>query len=186
VVDGTNQPEPFTHPSGSGEGNNDSLLVPELHSGLSSDSPKEVSLSGLNTNAMTSSGHLYADRVKRQEIIDYGRITEASMMTPRSSERVRSQANADATQLERAIALAQKKDDTYFSGTCEKLKSRLSFLSLMDDEIMCKASKLGVSLGASDSQIASSIKTLNFLKLIVGSIILKIICTQKWIWTLLV
>jgi hypothetical protein len=155
VVDGTNLPEPFTHPSGFGEGNNNFLLFPELHGGLSSDSPKDVSPAGLNTNAMTFGGHLYADRAKRKEIIDYGGITEASMMTPRSSEQVRSQANADATQLERAIVLAQKKDDAYLSGTCKKLKSRLSFLSLTDNEIMCKASKLGVSLGASDSQIAS-------------------------------
>jgi hypothetical protein len=128
VVDGTHLTEPFTEISRSGEVNNDILNIPELQGGSSSsDSPKDLSpamiAASLNTNAMTSDGHLYADRAKQQEVNDYGGITEASMMTLRSSERVRSQANADATQLERAIALAQKKDDAYISGTCEKLKS---------------------------------------------------------------
>jgi hypothetical protein len=42
----------------------------------------------------------------------------------------------------------------------QKAQISSSFLSLTDNEIMCKASKLGVSLGASDSQIASSIKNI--------------------------
>jgi hypothetical protein len=93
----------------------------------SKDSSLAMVAACLNPTSMTSGGHLSAGKTTRQEVIDYGGIKEPSMMTPRSSERIRAQANADATQLERAVALAQKRDDAYISGTCEKLKSRLSF-----------------------------------------------------------
>ena len=63
----------------------------------------------------------------------------------RSSDRIRAQHNADATQMERAMAWAERRHS--LPGT--SLDKRFSILSFSDQEIVDKASKLGVSLGSS-------------------------------------
>jgi hypothetical protein len=68
-------------------------------------------------------------------------------MAPRSSERVRAQPNADATQLERAVSPTSKKNVLILPSTDPKSKSKLSLLSIPDEVIIERASKLGVSLG---------------------------------------
>jgi hypothetical protein len=87
----------------------------------------------------------------REDIVAFGGIQDPTVMAPRSSDRVRAQPNADATQLERAVLLANKKNALDMSDTKSKSKSMLSILSLSDDEIISRASKLGVSLGSSDT-----------------------------------
>ena len=62
----------------------------------------------------------------------------------RSSGRIRAQHNADATQMERAKARAERRHS--LPGT--NLNARFSILSFSDKEIVDKASKLGVSLGS--------------------------------------
>jgi hypothetical protein len=51
--------------------------------------------------------------------------------------------------------LAQKKDDYCKSGT--NLKSNLSFVNFSEQEILTRASKLGVSLGSNSVKISSSV-----------------------------
>jgi hypothetical protein len=55
----------------------------------------------------------------------------------RSSGRLRAQPNADATQLERAMLLAQRHDDPLAQGMCSPLKS--SFLAFSDESILEKS-----------------------------------------------
>jgi hypothetical protein len=87
----------------------------------------------------------------REDIVAFGGIQDPTVMAPRSSDQVRAQPNVDATQLERAVLLANKNNALDMSGTKSKSKSMLSILSLSDDEIISRASKLGVSLGSSDT-----------------------------------
>nr|XP_051199363.1 uncharacterized protein LOC127312853 [Lolium perenne] len=51
-----------------------------------------------------------------EEVISFGGISRGSDMGLRSSDRIRRQPNADATQMERAMDLAQRRDDTSGQG----------------------------------------------------------------------
>jgi hypothetical protein len=53
----------------------------------------------------------------REEVVAFGGIQDPSVTAPRSSDRVRAQPNADATQLERAVSLANKKSVLISTGT---------------------------------------------------------------------
>ena len=74
----------------------------------------------------------------------------------RSSDRIRAQPNADATQLERASILAQRRD--LMQGT--NLNPLFSILSFSDNDLIAKAAKLGVSLGSSHFEKIKSAKTI--------------------------
>jgi hypothetical protein len=89
-------------------------------------------------------------------VIAFGGISEKFSSPVRSSERVRLQHNGDTTQLERAMQMAEKRYHTNTLGT----KSKLSFSAFSDHEIGGRASKLGVSLGSNDSDVAHSILSL--------------------------
>jgi hypothetical protein len=69
---------------------------------------------------------------------------------------VRLQHNGDATQLEHATQLAERRFHAITPGT----KSSLSFSKLSDHEIAARASILGVSLGSNASEILHSISSL--------------------------
>jgi hypothetical protein len=86
-------------------------------------------------------------------------------MSPRSRDRVHAQDNADATQMERAVALAQKKNGHASAGTHHNLKSKVSFLSLSNNQIVARASKLGVSLGVYVDQVASSVQKIKSIEI---------------------
>jgi hypothetical protein len=63
--------------------------------------------------------------------------------------------------MERAISLTNKKNIMISPGTNLKFPSKLSLLSLFDDVIIHRASKLGVSLGDSNDR---RIKSINIIK----------------------
>jgi hypothetical protein len=83
----------------------------------------------------------------RAEVIAFGGIAENAIAGLRSSGRLQAQANADATQLERAMMIAQRRDELQGQGT--SLPKKFSLLAFSDDEIIDKADSLGVSFGSS-------------------------------------
>jgi hypothetical protein len=99
----------------------------------------------------------------REDVIAFGGIQDPAKTAPRSSERVRAQPNADASQMERATTLAQHKNDLPGSGI--KQKSSLSFVSFSEKDIVAKATSLGVSLGSSTEQVSKSVSTIKNLEL---------------------
>jgi hypothetical protein len=66
------------------------------------------------------------------------------------------QPNGDATQMERATQLAEKRFHALSPGT----KPKLSFSKFPDHEIAARATTLGVSLGSNTSDIEQSIASL--------------------------
>jgi hypothetical protein len=93
---------------------------------------------------------------KLEDIIAFGGIREEIASPIRSSQRVRMQPNGDATQMERATQLAEKRFHALTPGT----KSNLSFSKFSDHEIAARATILGVSLGSNMSEIEQSIVSL--------------------------
>ena len=87
-------------------------------------------------------GDSVSSNVSLQEIIAYGGIQQPVVSGIRSSERIHAQPNADATQVERAMAMACCYDSP--SGT--KQCPRVSLLDLSDLDIVKRANRLGVSL----------------------------------------
>jgi hypothetical protein len=86
-------------------------------------------------------------------VITFGGISQKLSSPVRLSERVKMQKNGDATQMERAMLMAEQRFHAISPGT----KSKLSFSALSDLEIGARANKLGVSLGSNESKIANSI-----------------------------
>ena len=84
-----------------------------------------------------------------EDIIAYGGIADPRMLGIRSSDRLKAQPHADATQLEKARLLAEHRDNLWAQGTAPLR----SFLDLPNEVILSRASKLGVSLGLSPSEI---------------------------------
>jgi hypothetical protein len=66
------------------------------------------------------------------------------------------QKNGDATQMERAMMMTEQRLYAISPGT----KSKLSFSALSNSEIGARANKLGISLGANESEITISISLL--------------------------
>jgi hypothetical protein len=91
----------------------------------------------------------------REELIAFGGISEPAFNGIRSSDRLRAQPNADASQLERAMQLAQQRDNQGKASV-----SKLSITSLSNDEILSRVNKLGVSFGKSSTEVANSINLL--------------------------
>ncbi|KAM0838391.1 hypothetical protein ACQ4PT_061010 [Festuca glaucescens] len=77
-----------------------------------------------------------------EEVIAFGGIANTGA---RSSARLQQHEDADDTIMERAMKQAQQRHDILDSGT--KQKSKLSFISKDNSEIIGLASRLGVSLG---------------------------------------
>jgi hypothetical protein len=93
---------------------------------------------------------------KLADVIAFGGISEAMTSPIRSSQRVKMQPNGDATQMERATQLAEKR----FHATSPGTKPKLSFSKFSDHEIAARATTLGVSLGSNTSDIEQSIALL--------------------------
>ena len=83
----------------------------------------------------------------RQEVIAFGGIADPGEAGLRSSARIRAQPNGEASTMERATALAARRDSMLDAGTGTKRK--LSFVNLPNAVIISRASSLGVSLGCS-------------------------------------
>jgi hypothetical protein len=105
------------------------------------------------------------DSFSREEVVAFGGIQDPAVMSPRSSERVWAQSNADATQMERDVSLTNKKNVMISLGTNLKFQSKLSLLSLSDDVIIHRASKLGVSLGDSNDRRIESVNIIKNLEM---------------------
>jgi hypothetical protein len=69
------------------------------------------------------------------------------------------QANADDTQLERAMHLSAAKNTGSFTGKSEN--SRFFLISISNDDVLARADKLGVSLGESPR---TTLDTINLIK----------------------
>ena len=106
-------------------------------------------------------GVFLGGRYSRSEVISFGGMTEEAALGVRSSKRIMAQPNADATQMDRAKQRAQARDN--YSGT--DLVHEFTLASLPNDVVVARASKLGVSLGKSPSQIESSVQLLKDLDL---------------------
>jgi hypothetical protein len=91
-----------------------------------------------------------------KEVIAFGGIHQEFSSPVRSSERVKMQKNGDATQMERAVMRTEQRLYAISPGT----KSKLSFSALPHSEIGARANKLGISLGANESEINESISLL--------------------------
>jgi hypothetical protein len=91
-----------------------------------------------------------------KEVIAFGGINQKLSSPVRSSERVKMQKNGDATQMERAVMMTEQRLYAISPGT----KSKLSFSALSNSEIGARANKLGISLGANESEINKSISSL--------------------------
>jgi hypothetical protein len=97
---------------------------------------------------------------KTEDVIAFGGISEKIGSPVRSSQRVRMQHNGDATQMERATQLAERRMHAVTPGT----KSNLSFSKFSDSEIETRATSLGVSLGSDASETKRSICALKMLE----------------------
>jgi hypothetical protein len=93
---------------------------------------------------------------KLADVIAFGGIGEEMTSPICSSQRVRMQPNGDATQMERATQLAEKRFHVLSPGT----KPKLAFSKFSDHEIAARATTLGVSLGSNISDIEQSIASL--------------------------
>jgi hypothetical protein len=93
---------------------------------------------------------------KIEEVIAFGGISEMTASLVRSSQRVKMQHNSDATQLEHATQLAERRFHAITPGT----RPNLSFSKFSDFEIESRATTLGVSLGSNASEINCSISAL--------------------------
>jgi hypothetical protein len=91
-------------------------------------------------------------------VISFGGISEGSQRGVRSSNRIRDQPNADATQMERAQQQASARDPSSFSG--KKHLNKFTLASFSNDVVVRRAAALGVSLGRTSSQVLQSVKLL--------------------------
>jgi hypothetical protein len=121
------------------------------------------SAADLGQKKVQGTGIFLGGRYSTDDVIKFGGISEKSAVGVRSSDRIRAQPNADVSQLERAQERAQIRDYGISSGT--KLISKFNLASLPNEIIVARASKLGVSLGVTPSQVDSSIDTIKDLDL---------------------
>jgi hypothetical protein len=91
-----------------------------------------------------------------EELIAFGGIPDCRTSGVRSSGRIRAQPNADATQLERAMMIAQRRDE--FQGQGKNLNLEFSVLNFSDSDIIARAEKMGVSLGPDEGSKITSVR----------------------------
>jgi hypothetical protein len=80
-----------------------------------------------------------------EEVIAFGGIKSQEANGIRSSGRLRAQPNADATQLQKAMLLAQRRNESFSQGTTQSH----SLLNFSETQIIHNATALGVSMGSS-------------------------------------
>jgi hypothetical protein len=99
-------------------------------------------------------GVFLGGRYSNEELISFGGIPNSNASI-RSSERIRAQYNADDTQMERAMHLAEAKNVGSFQGT--NAHSKFFLHSISHDDIVARTLKLGVVLGSSDCEVSNTI-----------------------------
>jgi hypothetical protein len=96
-----------------------------------------------------------------EEVIAFGGIPKPNMDV-RSSSRLGSQPNADMPQMEKAMKMAQLRDESSASG---KLTIPThSIINIPDSEIARRADRLGISLGNSVGEIGNSVKGIKMVE----------------------
>jgi hypothetical protein len=101
-------------------------------------------------------------------VLAFGGVPAAGI---RSSKRIKKQPNAEATQLARAQGLAMQRDQALDSGNSSV--SKFTLASFSNESIITHASQLGVTLGASPSQIQASVNNLKEVDLQRTLVVLK-------------
>jgi hypothetical protein len=96
-----------------------------------------------------------------EEVIAFGGIPKPTFEV-RSSTRLGRQPNADMPQMEKAMKMAQMRDESTSSG--QFVTPMHSILNIPDSEIVKKADRLGISLGKSIGEIDKSIKGLKMVE----------------------
>jgi hypothetical protein len=99
--------------------------------------------------------------ISTEEVIAFGGIPKPSAML-RSSNRLSGQSNADMPIMEKAMENAQLHDDYFNSGKLATPK--YSIVNIADVDIVKRAEKLGVSLGASQAEIDQSIRGIKLVE----------------------
>ncbi|KAM0838716.1 hypothetical protein ACQ4PT_060784 [Festuca glaucescens] len=103
----------------------------------------------------------FEGKTKRTPLVDdvavFGGIASPSLSNVRASDRIRAQPNADATQMERAMQNVNLRQDYASPGNG---KSKPSLSSLYDDDIIVKASRLGISLGKNKKEVSKAVKSI--------------------------
>jgi hypothetical protein len=118
-----------------------------------------VFFSPLNTAILASNVDMPSNKcLSYEEIVAFGGIEKAVASGVRSIERIRAQPNSDATQMERAMLMAQRRDDVAYHGMSTPTKDTV--FSMSDAQILEKARALGVSLGGSSEEQFKSLKLL--------------------------
>jgi hypothetical protein len=118
-----------------------------------------VFFSPLNTAILASNVDMPSNKcLSYEEIVAFGGIKNTDASGVRSSERIRAQPNSHATQMERAMLMAQRRDDNAYHGMSTPIKDTV--FSMSDAQILEKARALGVSLGGSSEEQFKSLKLL--------------------------
>jgi hypothetical protein len=113
-----------------------------------------ISHQSYSDRLIVGTGAFLGGRYSDQALINFGGIPEVNS-TVRSSERIRSQSNADDTQLDHAMHLAELKNIGSYQGTGAHSNKFLH--SILNEDIIARTVKLGVSLGNSNREIAQTI-----------------------------
>jgi hypothetical protein len=120
---------------------------------LFSDSPAiDNTISSSYADVVTEGVKSYS----RDEIIAFGGIPEPRTSHVRSSARIGAQATADHTQMERAMYATQRRSDPSATGLSKTTDT--SLLSFSPEQIISRATSLGVSLGNSKNEAIKSAK----------------------------
>jgi hypothetical protein len=104
-----------------------------------------VFFSPLNTDILASNVDMPSNKcLSYEDIVAFGGISNTDASGVRSSERIRAQPNSDATQMERAMLMAQRRDDVAYHGMSTPTKDTV--FSMSDAQILEKARVLGVTI----------------------------------------
>jgi hypothetical protein len=103
------------------------------------------------------------------DVTSFGGIAPPALSI-RASDRIRAQPNADATQMERVMQNISQRHDLTSSGN-DNHKSSLS--SLSDEDILAKASRLGISLGKNRHEVLKAVQSIKEVDVNQSLVILK-------------
>jgi hypothetical protein len=118
--------------------------------------PNEILFSGKKKMPM-------AHTFSHKQIVDFGGIEKKTSQNVRSNGRLRAQPNYDATQLERAKMLLQKRDELPVIGMSKSQPT--SLISFSEEQFFEHATSLGVSLGSSHAENIVSVKQIKDIEL---------------------
>jgi hypothetical protein len=149
-------PTHMTHISALPEPQKEANLTKISHpnSGTSADSSDLVSNILNEPVEVTNDMHMLVPKKPSvEEVIAFGGIPRPTATEVRISERIGAQSDADLTQMERAMKKTQMRNSINSGNHVPKF----SIISIPDSEIEKRAKCMGISLGKSFDEVASSI-----------------------------